>query len=477
MPLPEVITTRIDNSVIPQFNQKYKTFFAGYFTRGPVEEATPVYSIVDFKEKFGKPGINNLEEWYTIYNYFEYQNDEIIISRVVSENSRNSYFTFPKTDLNMNISRLEEFGSNANALVTVVSRNPGSWSNGVKVAIFGYREVLDNVIIHLNFRAKDFVRVLAEYQKYLVIFHNSNVVESTLIENNDYTKLNLESNYIYIENKTKTQAFYGDNIINLTGGYSNPPDPSAIARTYLDLGDSKDLDVKFVIANPYSKNTAIELADIRQDCLAFINVKTKDEVLSLTKSERAVVYLGEKIQTDIYTNKPVIIGFSGDIVGLRCYLSNNQGIEVSHCKPANNLLNTTKLTRVLTQAEIQDLYDNNINVVKKGFSGFYPFSENTLKGTKITNELIYQEMVKVCSDMVNYYIFEQNDQFTRSDLSSRLRNILETYKARGLIQDFKVICDESNNPVNSNEINVSIYYKPVFLIEVVRLNLIATNVI
>lgn len=477
MAFPEVITRRVDASQVSQYRPKYRTFYAGFFERGPLNTLTSVYNQVDFKYRFGKPNINNIEEWMMIYNFFEYRNDEIIISRVVSENSRNAYFTFPESKVELNISNQEEFNNfgNENSLLTVVARNPGAWANGIKIAIFDSSVVNNNELIYSNYYAKDFVRSLANNQKYLVVFENSEPNEQLLITDNNFDYLNEFSEYIFIESKLKNQTFYGDNIINLSKGYSNAPTQAQITEIYESLGDSNDLDAKFILANPYAKNASIQLADTRQDCVAFVGIKGESEINSLTKSENAVVYIGEKIQKNIYTGKNVYVPFIGDVLGLRSYICNNQGIEISHCKSVNNLLNTEGVKKIYNDSEARELYDSNINIIKRGYNGFYPYSENTLKGTKLTDILIIQDLTKECESISNYYIFEQNDEFTRNDLRSKIIAILERYVANRLIQEYQVICDLTNNEQGANTINISVFYKPQFLIEVIRLNLVSVN--
>ena len=81
MPVPSVRFIDGDTSSTTNYSQPRRVFYAGYFDKGAPDTLTPVYSILDFKTKFGKPNKNNINDWFQIYNYFLYDNNEIVISR------------------------------------------------------------------------------------------------------------------------------------------------------------------------------------------------------------------------------------------------------------------------------------------------------------------------------------------------------------------------------------------------------------
>ena len=75
-------------------------------------------------------------------------------------------------------------------------------------------------------------------------------------------------------------------------------------------------------------------------------------------------------------------------------------------------------------------------------------------------------------------LFEFNDEITRADF----RNIVEPYlrdvQAKRGIQDFVVICDDSNNTpavIDSNEFKADIFIKPARSINFIGLTFVATR--
>ena len=113
------------------------------FTRGPVDEPVLIASENELLDVFGQPSSTDrqYEGWLTIASYLSYGG---IMQVVRSDNAKieNSYAGVAVTDIK--IKSLEDYNSLAydeNTIpgYTVISRNPGSWANGVKVAFIDGR--------------------------------------------------------------------------------------------------------------------------------------------------------------------------------------------------------------------------------------------------------------------------------------------------------------------------------------------------
>ena len=107
------------------------------FARGPVDEPVLIASENELLETFGQPSSTDrqYEGWLTISSYLAYGG---IMQVVRSDNSnlRNSYVGVATE---IKIKSLEDYnnlGYDENVIpgVTIASRSPGSWTNGVKVA-------------------------------------------------------------------------------------------------------------------------------------------------------------------------------------------------------------------------------------------------------------------------------------------------------------------------------------------------------
>ena len=85
---------------------------------------------------------------------------------------------------------------------------------------------------------------------------------------------------------------------------------------------------------------------------------------------------------------------------------------------------------------------------------------------------------KAISTAAKFQLFEINDAFTRSQFRTLVEPFLRDVQARRGIEDFKVICDESNNTssvIDRNEFVASIFIKPTRSINFITLNFIATS--
>ena len=109
------------------------------FARGPVDEPVTIASEAELLDVFGEPSSTDrqYESWLTISSYLAYGG---IMEVVRSDNDglKNSYVGSGLTDIKIkSIEDYNALGYDENVLpgYEVVSRSPGSWTNGMKVAI------------------------------------------------------------------------------------------------------------------------------------------------------------------------------------------------------------------------------------------------------------------------------------------------------------------------------------------------------
>jgi phage tail sheath protein FI len=75
-------------------------------------------------------------------------------------------------------------------------------------------------------------------------------------------------------------------------------------------------------------------------------------------------------------------------------------------------------------------------------------------------------------------LFEFNDAITRTNFVNITEPFLRDVKAKRGIQDFVVICDETNNTpdvIDANEFKADIYIKPARSINFIGLTFVATR--
>jgi phage tail sheath protein FI len=85
---------------------------------------------------------------------------------------------------------------------------------------------------------------------------------------------------------------------------------------------------------------------------------------------------------------------------------------------------------------------------------------------------------KAIATASKFFLFEQNDAFTRAQFKNLVVPFLKTVQQRRGITDFSVVCDETNNTgevIDRNEFVADIFVKPTRSVNFISLNFIATK--
>jgi hypothetical protein len=128
------------------------------------------------------------------------------------------------------------------------------------------------------------------------------------------------------------------------------------------------------------------------------------------------------------------------------------------------------------------LYYNRINpIVKFIGEGIVIWGQKTLQSgasafDRINVRRLFLYLEKSIRKMARYYLFELNDNFTRSRFRATVNPFLTTVQSRRGVYDFLVVCDESNNSpdeVDRGNFNAEILIKPTRVIEFIKLTFTA----
>jgi hypothetical protein len=87
-------------------------------------------------------------------------------------------------------------------------------------------------------------------------------------------------------------------------------------------------------------------------------------------------------------------------------------------------------------------------------------------------------MEKAIRKQARSFLFEFNDDFTRTRFRGIINPFLSDIKARRGVTDFLVICDETNNTpqvIDANEFRANILVKPNRVIEYIKLTFTAVG--
>ena len=426
-----------------------------------------------------------------------------------------------------------EFAS-GNSKLKIIARNPGTWSNDIQICIakpesfeansstpstFVKRYAFEGISLDDLFEYAPTgteVGVIIKYgneivEVYRVDFnplakdHNN---KSTYIE----TVINNNSLYVYVKDNTAnaneiadytrvfnstTESYIGS---TLTFNYSADSDVDIgdISLAYEIFNNKEELDVDIIIANEIDDGVAAKnLVDERKDCIAFIGSNYGDVVgqksaVAISKlinwrktgalnyNDMFVVACGNyKYQYDRYNDKYRWINIAGDIAGLRAQTNTNRaswwasaGLERGQIK------NCIKLGFNPTQGQRDMLYKNGINpICTFPGQGTVMWGQKTLLDKpssfdRVNVRGLFNTLERALSKMAKYQVMEFNDNFTRNKITSMIKPYLATVQAGRGIQDYLVICDESNNTgdiISRNQLIVDIYIKPTYVAEFILL--------
>jgi phage tail sheath protein FI len=147
------------------------------------------------------------------------------------------------------------------------------------------------------------------------------------------------------------------------------------------------------------------------------------------------------------------------------------------------ILNVTRLARTLRAAEQDYLYDAGINpVVTFPGEGTFLFGDKTTYPitstlSRVNVARLFINLKKTLGAVARRTLFEVNNAATRSTFKSTAEKILSDIKNQNGLTEYKVICDESNNPasiVEANEFYAEVLIKPLTSINFITITL--TNV-
>lgn len=117
------------------------------------------------------------------------------------------------------------------------------------------------------------------------------------------------------------------------------------------------------------------------------------------------------------------------------------------------ILNVVSLTETLTDAQQDALYDLDINPVLTfagegtflfGDRSFSVDNASSLDAINVSRLVIY--LRKVLGQLGRTILFEQNDSISRNRFLTSADAILRNIKAQSGVSEYKIICDETNNP-------------------------------
>ena len=305
---------------------------------------------------------------------------------------------------------------------------------------------------------------------------------------------------------------------DITAAGALAPALNQLVTGYGLLENKEQYDVDFILMGSanYEKETAqalankvIAAADARKDAIAFVSPYRKafltdtaagsvtvnnDETITnnvleffspITSSSYAIFDSGYKYMFDRFNNTFRYIPLNGDIAGL---CARNDIDNFPWFSPAGTqrgaILNAVKLTYNPYQTQRDRLYSARINpVIVSPGGGITLFGDKTgLAKSSAFDRINVRRLFIYLEDAISAaardQLFEFNDEITRTNFVNIVEPFLRDVQAKRGIQDYVVICDETNNTaaiIDNNEFVAEIFIKPARSINFIGLTFVATR--
>ena len=307
-----------------------------------------------------------------------------------------------------------------------------------------------------------------------------------------------------------TDEFYNGSIpltLSFQGGDDGTgPSAADTIRAYDKMKSAEDVDVSLLMTANHGSTVVRHcignIAESRKDCLAFFSPE-KADVVGVTSSSTAtdnvidyrdtvnqnssyaVMDSGYKHMFDKHNDKFRYVPLNGDIAGLCARTDADRDPFFSPGGfTRGQVKGVVKLPYNPKKAERDKLYQSQVNpVVSFPGEGTVLFGDKTQLTKpsafdRINVRRLFILLEKAIANAARFQLFEFNDEFTRSQFVSMVEPFLRDIQGRGGIQDFRVICDASNNTsqvVDANQFRGDIFVKPSRSINFIQLNFVAVR--
>jgi hypothetical protein len=329
-----------------------------------------------------------------------------------------------------------------------------------------------------------------------------------------------QSNYVYAVNPvdySNTSTTWGTTaagktfasppttiLSTLSNGVGGNATDGDIVTAYNLFSNKETVDVSLIISGEASvtvQQACIDLASTRQDAIAFVSppksaVVNVDPTVAITNiqswltslsrsSTYAVADSGWKYQFDPYNNRYTWSPLNADIAGLCVYTDSVRDPWFSPAGMTRGAIrNAIKLAWNPTKTYRDTLYSAGVNpVIAFPGQGIILFGDKTLTAKpsafdRINVRRLFIVLEKSIAAAAKSSLFEQNDDFTRSQFITTVNPFLREVQGRQGIVDYRVICDGTNNTqaiIDNNQFVGDIYIKPTRSINYIQLNFIAVG--
>ena len=186
---------------------------------------------------------------------------------------------------------------------------------------------------------------------------------------------------------------------------------------------------------------------------------------------------------DRFNNREIFVSPDGYVAGSISFSATNYEIWFPPAGFKRGILAVRDTSVRFDDAELDLLYTNGINPIKfTSGRGIVIWGQKTLQSRasaldRMNVRLLLIVIEPAIKAFLEDYLFELNDESTRTIVEGKLEGYLETIKARKGITAYDVVCDDTNNlaeDIDANRMNVDIFIKPSISVEAIPVRVVIT---
>lgn len=499
----------------------------GDFVWGPVESVQLISNEDELKDLFGKPTDRNYKDFMSAANFLAYSNGLRLVRVVDDATAKNATASKTAGLTGQLIKNADTYLTTTFSSALFAAKYPGDLGNSLTVAFAdntGYNAVNSSGAPVWPY-TKLFSSAPATNEFHIVVIDADGKISGTagtVLETFEYvssvttaksfdgsssyakTKIANSSQWIYIGNMSLLTGVSAG--VTLAGGtIGSAITESDRIRGFQLFTDKEQQDISIVFASggaaTVNKWIIDNIAEVRKDSVACVSPLESDVVgqatttaaLTATKSTRtgygsssyAFMDSAYKLQYDRYNDTNRWVPLNGDIAGLFARTDSEFDPWFS---PAGvnrgRIKNVIRFSVPQNQAYRDELYKVGINPVT-----VFPNEGPVLYGDKtlltrpsafnfVNVRRLFLTIEKQIEAVSKYLLFEQNDDYSRRTFKNTVEPFLRDVQGRRGIEDFRVVCDASNNTaevINRGEFVGTIYVKPIKSIQWITLNFVAVR--
>lgn len=504
---PAVITKERDASTyIPTFTNEVAAF-VGHFEKGPINEPQFITDVLTFKHIFGRGTDLHCNDWYQVYNYLQYSTG-IWVTRTASLNDYNASSLPDEIFLNSQEDFNEYSGSSSS--IDFIARTSGAWGNLLKCSVIQKSDYDNNVVLYNEIHAQEIFSFFEDSYVGICVFRKNQIVETFYLLESEIQNINTESSYIYVlTNPDNIMSYYDSSIRILTGGISQFPTSENIEESYEIFESKENYEIDIIIGNDKHNQAAINTAESRKDCIAFIGMpvsfvefikvkyteesnyqilyspegnpyvlseskpsriantsKIDNYINTLSNSEFVHFTLNVKRQLDGFSNSLKFINLAGDCAGLKAQASTERpfiasaGLERGLIRNYESIFYTDKNLKERYYKLGLNYIENGVLMTQKTF-----MSSNSAF-SRVNVRSLFNNLERETQKILRNYVFEDNTYQTRGNIARVLKQYLENIRLQGSIDAGRVEVHSKDNLIT-----VDIYVKPKYTIEFIQMRM------